>query len=175
MTDEITLSDIEESISQWEEAITWIARGWDCHAEYTHDLWARHMLNKDLEEYLQQHCLPDHVCARLAAADDRFRAVTQPSRLSVWDCTAKFCYLDDEHIALGPLDSCHPVKNWYFYRWQPDCPISWQDHDLYSYQKEMFGLDFENMSEEELLDVVRKIAAEALKTLRAQSDDCPDG
>lgn len=38
------------SLLHWEEAVRWIARGWDCIDEYTHDVWARLLLAEDLDE-----------------------------------------------------------------------------------------------------------------------------
>jgi hypothetical protein len=47
------------------------------------------------------------------------------------------------------LERYDPVKQWYFFRWPPDAPISFREYDSYSYQKTKFGLDFLAMSEKE--------------------------
>ncbi len=97
---------IEVAISEWEEAITWIARGWDGIDEYDHDVFYRYYLDTLLDSYTQRHALPPHIMIRLNVADENFKAVTHPSNRCVWR--------NDEFQ--------NPEKYWYFYRWQPDCP-----------------------------------------------------
>ncbi|MFA4916491.1 MAG: hypothetical protein WC560_07455 [Syntrophales bacterium] len=51
----VTLQDIEQDVSDWEEAIHWIARGWDCIEEYTYDLSSREELDSLLIDIEKSH------------------------------------------------------------------------------------------------------------------------
>ncbi len=97
---------LEVAISEWEEAITWIAKGWDGIDEYDHDVYFRYQIDKLVAHYTQHHVLPAHIMDRLHAADESFKTLTYPSNRCVWR--------NDEFQ--------NPEKYWYFYRWQPDCP-----------------------------------------------------
>ncbi|WP_369602665.1 hypothetical protein AAIA72_06860 [Hahella sp. SMD15-11] len=151
-----TVADIQEAIADWEEAVSWIEKGWDCIEEYQSDVGCREVVDDLIERFGGESTLADELLLRLKRADERFRAATKEARISIFDCGPKFQYVDEEHIYLLPLNEYDPRRHWYFYRWQPDCPYSLGGHDAYSYQKEQYGLDFLNMTEDQLLDAVRR-------------------
>lgn len=154
-----TVSDMEAAIADWEEAVSWIEKGWDCIEEYQFDVGCREALDDLVERFDGEPALADELLLRLQQADERFRAVTKEARISILDCGPKFQYIDEEYIRFLPLNEYDPQRHWYFYRWQPDCPYSLEGHDAYSYQKQQYGLDFLNMTEEQLLDAVRREVA----------------
>jgi len=153
------IAEIEHAISEWDDAVGWTEKGWDCIEDYQLDVGCRKALDELVERFGGETALPEALRLRLRQADDRFRAATKEARISIFDCGPKFQYLDEEHIRLLPLNEFDPERHWYFYRWQPDCPYSWEGHDAYSYQKTVYGLDFLNMTEEQLLDAVRREVA----------------
>jgi len=97
----VTLQDIEDAVADWEEAVRWIVKGWDCIEEYTHDLFARETLDKDLADYGDRE-LPDELRQRIVRADQTFRELTDESNRCVWGDASKY----------------DPTRYWYYYRWQ---------------------------------------------------------
>lgn len=67
-------TEIEKAILNWEEAVSWIEKGWDGEDEYARDVSARHIVFKLLE--ISNERLPVALQARLDAADVRYRAAT---------------------------------------------------------------------------------------------------
>jgi len=103
----VTPEDVEDAISDWEEALRWIAKGWDCHEEYDHDVYSRELLDTTLTEYGKKP-LPPELTQRIAQADQFFREITEESDSCVADIrNSKGLYLDRE-------------RYWYYYRWQRD-------------------------------------------------------
>lgn len=93
------LSEIETAIASWEEAVSWIEKGWDGEDEYVSDVATRHTVFKLLE--ISNESLPAALQVRLDAADARYRAAT------VDDWPFASC----SHI--GELDQQH---HWYWFR-----------------------------------------------------------
>lgn len=93
------LSEIETAIASWEEAVSWIEKGWDGEDEYVSDVATRHTVFKLLE--LSNESLPAALQARLDAADARYRAVT------VDDWPFSSCWHTNE------LDQ---QQHWYWFR-----------------------------------------------------------
>ena len=145
---------LEKAVSDWEESVDSIVAGWRCIEEYQLDLEYRKIVD-DLtrEGRLMLSKLLQH---RLDRADERFRRATCESRLPVPDCRFPVSYFADGISLMWPLNEYDSKRHWYFYRWPPDAPCGWRNHDLFSYQKEVHGLDFLNMTEEQLYDVVRR-------------------
>ena len=102
-----TLEAVLQAVSEWEEAVGWIARGWDCLDEYTHDLYFREMLDDAIAEYPES--LPSEVVERVATADQRFRDVSFEIEKSVWS----------SGYAVDP-QRYNPVQHWYYFRWLYD-------------------------------------------------------
>lgn len=92
-------TEIEKAIASWEEAVSWIEKGWDGEDEYVSDVSARHTVFKLLE--ISADSLPSALQTRLDAADARFRVAT------VDDWPFASC----SHI--GELDQ---QKHWYWFR-----------------------------------------------------------
>lgn len=73
----MTISDskkIFNAIANWEEAVSWIEKGWDGEDEYVSDVATRHTVFKLL--VLSNESLPAALQARLDAADARYLAAT---------------------------------------------------------------------------------------------------
>lgn len=91
--------EIEKAIAKWEEAVSWIEKGWDCEDEYINDVSIRHTVFKLLE--IMSDSLPVALQARLDAADARY-------------CAAM---VDDWPFSLNTnasqLDQC---RHWYWFR-----------------------------------------------------------
>lgn len=147
--------ELDEALLRWEDALDWIEDGWDCLEEYQIDVGWRKVVDNRIEQLGGPSALADDLRQRLNQADKRFRAATKPARLSIFDCGPKFQVVDEEHITWLPLNEFDPERYWYFYRWQPDCPCLWREHDVYSYQQAVYGLDFHNMTDTQLRDAVR--------------------
>jgi len=154
----MNIGELEQAIQQWESAVERIAKGWDNIEEYTHDLQYREDLEEALSCYSSREIVPEPLLRRIATADDSFREATVASRLCVWHCGPQFRHYPNGHVELL-LEPYDQETYWYYYRWQPDCPYSWREHDGISYQREIYGLDFENMSVSELEDAVRRVVA----------------
>ena len=68
------------SLLDWEEAVRWIARGWDCIDEYTHNVWARLLLAEDLDEcHTHGIELPPSYLRRLESIDCAYKRMTYDS------------------------------------------------------------------------------------------------
>lgn len=67
-------NEIEKAIANWEEAVSWIEKGWDGEDEYVSDVATRQTVFKLL--VLSNESLPAALQARLDAADARFRVAT---------------------------------------------------------------------------------------------------
>ena len=102
--------------------------------------------------------LPKALECRIAVADDTFRKATMVSSLCVWHCGPQFRAFPDGTVELA-FDEYDPEEYWYYYRWQRDSPYPFREHDGISYQREQFGMDFENMTEAELKTAARKEVA----------------
>jgi hypothetical protein len=87
---------IEHAIADWEEAVSWIERGWDSEDEYINDIAARHVVFQLLERCSNN--LPSSLQERLDTADGLFRAAT----VDDWSFSGS-----------AELDR---VQNWYFFR-----------------------------------------------------------
>ena len=96
----VMLCDLMLAVAGWEEAVDWIAKGFDCIEEYTNDLYARERLDNDLSNCEER--IPDDLVVRIMTADERFKSVTYASNKCVW----------------GDKDLYDPVTYWYYYRWQ---------------------------------------------------------
>jgi hypothetical protein len=127
-----------------------------CIEEYTNDLSYRESLQDLLDEFSSENTLPKEIEEEVAKIDSEFISVTEKSDLCVWDCGPKFSYFNENNIELLPISEYDKGKYWYYYRWQPDCPYSWKDNDAETYQKEMYGLDFARMSNDQLIEAVKK-------------------
>lgn len=92
-------TEIEKAIANWEEAVSWIEKGWDCEDEYICDVTARHAVFLLLEN--NSGNLPAELQLRLDAADARYRAAT----VDDWPFTS--C----KHIS--DLDQ---QQHWYWFR-----------------------------------------------------------
>lgn len=90
---------LEKCISTWEEAVNWIAKGWDDIDEYTHDVSARHTLANMLEDFSATPPSTEQQ-QRIAAADSRFMALT---------AVFHYCMVN---VGAG----MSPDKHWYFFR-----------------------------------------------------------
>lgn len=102
-----TLESVVQAIANWEEAVEWIAKGWDCIEEYTHDLFAREMLDDAIAAYSE--LLPADLIARIQAVDQRLRDVTIETKDSVWS----------SGFAVGP-NEYNQLQHWYYFRWPHD-------------------------------------------------------
>lgn len=156
------MTDIEElrqAISGWQQATEVITAGWDCIEEYTHALSFRETIQDMLDTFSGENSIPDELLDQLAGIDRAFMDVTQKSDLCVWDAGPKFRYYDEKNIQIIPINQYDRERYWYYYRWQRDCPMPWKDTDAETYQKQTYGLDFENMAQGELLDAVRSEVA----------------
>lgn len=67
-------TEIETAIANWEEALSWIEKGWDGEDEYASDVATRHTVFKLLE--ISNESLPAALQARLDLADACYRAAT---------------------------------------------------------------------------------------------------
>lgn len=72
------LTEIEKAIARWEEAVSWIEKGWDCEDEYINDVAARHAIFQLLE--IDDASLSAELQVRLEAADARYCAATVDDR-----------------------------------------------------------------------------------------------
>jgi hypothetical protein len=94
---------LEWEIDRWEEAIEWIAKGWDCSDEYTMGVSNREELQFVLDEFEQNGwIIPEFLQNRLAEADKKFINCTEDSELCVWG-------RDDKQY--------NKVRHWYYFRW----------------------------------------------------------
>jgi hypothetical protein len=84
------LEELKEAMAHWNEAVKWIAKGWDCIEEYTHDLSSREDLQDLLDKFLSGDTLPQDIAEEIAQIDNEFISVTEKSDLCVWDCGAGF-------------------------------------------------------------------------------------
>jgi hypothetical protein len=153
------LDKLKTAVKEWKETVEWIARGWDCIEEYEHDLTFREGLQEVLDEFVLENAPPKEIIDEIKTIDDQFISVTEASNLSVWDCGPKFRYYDEDHIEILPINEYDRYTYWYYYRWQPNCPYSWKGADAVSYQKDISGLDFANMSQDELIEAVKQVVA----------------
>lgn len=92
-------TEIETAIANWEEAVSWIEKGWDGEDEYASDVSARHTVFNLLE--VSNESLPAVLQARLDAADARYRVAT----VDDWP------FASFSHI--GELDQ---QQHWYWFR-----------------------------------------------------------
>jgi len=83
--EEATLEAIESDIQTWEKSIEYVAQGFDCTEELTHDVFQREILDAMLEAYDRDgKTLPDSLKARIEAADRRFMGVTREIETDIW-------------------------------------------------------------------------------------------
>lgn len=158
----VTLEELIENIVNWEKEPAWVARGWHSIEEYTYGLYNREILADNLAIYSLNNTVSQNLLDRIKAADESFRSVTEESKLCVWHCGPMFQHFPDGTVKLI-FDDYDPIKFWYYYRWQSNCPYKWRNNDIYSYQKEVYGMDFLGMSQEQLRDRAREISNQWIK------------
>lgn len=152
------LNDLETAVSKWQLTVNWLEKGWkDFFEDYLNDVSYREDLQKSLEKAESEGLLNQEIIDRVAEIDQQFKNATEASKLCIWDAEPKFIYLNKEQITIFKIDEYDPDKYWYYYRWQPDCPWPWKGADATTYQKQIYGLDYENMSCEELREAVHLI------------------
>lgn len=152
---------LRDSLLSWEESVRWIAGGWDCIEEYTHDVWFRLALEGDIEEHARRHGRPPAAfLRRLASIDRLFRRVTHDSRLCCLQTGPLYAYCGGQ-VALR-YKHYPKRKFWFLYRWQPDTDYPYRDYDTLSYQREFYGMDFAAMPPGVLEDRVREQVASGL-------------
>lgn len=100
----IDLEELKEAISSWKEAVEWVACGWDCMEEYTHDLSYREDLQDLLDQIQPGEAIPTDFQEEIVKIDRKFISVTENSDPCVWDSNAKYCYLDENNIELLPIN-----------------------------------------------------------------------
>lgn len=106
------------SLLDWEEAVRWIARGWDCIEEYTHDVFARLCLQEALDDCKSRGIvLPESYLARLTHVDGAFKHVTYDSALC---CLMQDEWYRDQSIYFFRRQQAEfpKPKYWFLYRWQ---------------------------------------------------------
>lgn len=146
---------LRDRLLSWEECVRWIAGGWDCIEEYTHDVSCRESVEYDMAEHVRRHGRPPAAfLRRLASIDRLFRRVTHDSRLCCLQTGPLYAYCDG-HVALR-YKHYPKRKFWFFYRWQPDTDYPYRDYDTLSYQREFYGMDFTAMSPSVFEDRVRE-------------------
>lgn len=158
---------MQDALSHWKKIIDRLSLGWDCLAEYQHNLSHR----EDIQELLDSICLESTITKEIQDEIDnldyKFKRITEYSDLCVWDCGPKFIYCGENNIELLPLSDYDKVKYWYYYRWQPDCPYSWKGNNAITYQKEIYGLDFANMSYEQLIATIKEYVSRCDEMINA--------
>lgn len=100
----LTYEELEKRIAAWEEAVTWIAKGWDEIDEYSNDVAARHALAEQLDRE-DPDSLPPGLKQRIDDADARFRAVTVEFPFCVTTVRADICRERHWYFFRVPLDS----------------------------------------------------------------------
>jgi hypothetical protein len=115
---DIVLRDL---VLAWEEAMRWIAGGWDCLEEYEHDVFARVELQDALDVYASRRLfVPNSLRRRLRSIDRAFRHCTFTARRPVWD-RRRWPNADVQRL-LGRKCSGLPMDWWFVYRWPIDMP-----------------------------------------------------
>ena len=148
------ISDLEQAISVWEETLPWIANGWDCLEEYQYDLYQREIVDEYMS-CMSGLTVPDELLSRLNAADNIFRDATVASHLCIWHVATNFRHCNGEfEFTFVDYDI---NRFWFYYRWQPDAQYPFRDYDSYSYQREMYGLDFQTMTNDELIEAAQRM------------------
>jgi hypothetical protein len=101
--------------------------------------------------------VPYELTSRIRAADAKFKKATIESKLCVWHCGPQFRSYPNGSVELL-FEKYDPVFQWYFFRWQPDCPYAFREQDSISYQKKYYGMNFSGaMTEDTLKDTARKL------------------
>lgn len=103
-TEKVVSGGLAGLVKEWEEAVDWLVKGFDCIEEWTNDLSAREILANALE--ILGTTPPQSLIERIEAADQRLRAATCESSRCVWG----------DGFSIG-LEKCDPVKHWYYFRW----------------------------------------------------------
>jgi hypothetical protein len=105
----------------WEEAMRWIARGWDCLEEYEHDVFVRVELQDALVVYTSRRLfVPISLRRRLRSIDRTFRHCTFVAPRPVWD-RRRWPNADVKRL-LGRNCSGSPMDWWFVYRWPIGMP-----------------------------------------------------
>jgi hypothetical protein len=166
-----TVEDIEKAISEWERRVEWIVKGWDCIEEYTHDVSYREDLDELEFLYERDNAVPFELTSRIRAADAKFKKATIQSRLCVWHCRPQFAACPDGSVDLS-FKEYSPMFQWYYFRWPPDCPYAFREHDGISYQKKYYGMDFSGaMTEIELKEVARRLSKSWIERMEKLKED----
>lgn len=149
---------LRDALLNWEESARWIAGGWDCIDEYTHDVWARLSLESEIRQHSKRYGRPPAAfLRRLASIDRLFRRVTHDSRLCCLQTGPLYAYCEGRVELLYRHYSKR--RFWFFYRWQPDSGYPYREYDTLAYQRRFYGFDFAAMSQAGLEDRVRNIVA----------------
>ncbi len=98
---EVTLACLEACVSNWEQAVSSIARGWECYEAYALDVFEREELQGVLNGFaLHGLTTPESLQMRIDGTDRHFLAITEPGH----------CVRSDRQIY-------DPEMFWFCYRW----------------------------------------------------------
>lgn len=160
--------ELRDRLLSWEEAVRWIAQGWNCIDEYTNDVWGRLSLEYVMKRHARRHGRPPAVfLRRLASIDRLFRRVTHDSRLCCLQTGPLYAYCEGS-VTLR-YEHYPKCKFWFFYRWQPDTDYPYRDYDTLSYQQTFFGMDFAAMSPAVFKDKAREQVTSMLRAAKTRS------
>jgi len=100
--EEVTVENLDDAVSRWENSVRSFEAGFDCSEEYTHDLFERWCLHGVLNGFASRNlAVPDALKTRVDAADKRFIELT----------------FEVEHHVWGTFDIYDKNIFWYYYRW----------------------------------------------------------
>lgn len=151
-----SIDDLKEAIKLWEESIGYISNCFDDIEEYCFDVYQREEVDRIMSELPSDKEIPVEVLSELKRIDTRFIEITVDSELCIHDLSPKYYIDNSKVIRFMPLNSYDKEKYWYYYRWHPDDTTPRRYKTSLDLQRDGYGLDFENMSYDELVEAVKK-------------------
>ena len=154
-----TAGALQKALEAWEEDVSFIESGRVDVEDYMQYVAGRGGLERALSGSAMAASLPASVLSAALALDRRFCSVTSAAGLCVWHFSCPFQVIDN-WVGIR-RDWYDPGRFWYYYRWPAEDAAVLQGHDVFSWQKQAYGLDFLHMSEQQLRERVLVLAQQA--------------
>ena len=83
----VLLESIETNLECWENTVSYYSEHFDTDDDFDHEVFGRYCLHGLVNGYISEnHILPEHILARLQAADSKFMAITFEMADTSWNC-----------------------------------------------------------------------------------------
>jgi len=159
--------ELDEAVALWNQSVRWIGKGWQDSDEHEHDLLYRESLEQTMAHAAMAQRLDAATLSAVLALDYQYWQGTLATSLCVWHTGTLYqCSGTTVNLVLRwyPRD-----RFWYYYRWPPEMAGRYVGHNVFTWQRDRWGLDFLELDYPQLRDRVLELSAEMWRAVNRRS------